>query len=101
MTARSARVAIRKYRMKDSGLTVYRMPDTTQRDREYIEDKIRDVLDGHGHEIAGMVFMVWDKEMSSTCLHRVKRGCPLPEILIPDFVRERLMAEKIGEWSNE
>ena len=43
--------------------------------------------------------MVWASDGTSTskCLSRV--NSPIPSILIPDFVRNKLLAEKIEAWT--
>lgn len=71
-------------------------------DRQRIERLVRSVLDGHfaagDANVGGFAFMVWDVNGSSTCECRNVDG-HIPEILIPDFVRNRLLAFKIESWT--
>ena len=73
--------------------------------RAHIERRIRDVLDAHGSDIRGFALVVWAKDGMSTAdfghqaLKDGETGPIMPDILIPDFVRARLLALKIEEWA--
>lgn len=71
-------------------------------DRTLIERRIRAVLDGHGGDFAGFALVVWNAEGASTAdmaNREPRQGAYIPAILIPDFVRNRLLGMKIEEWA--
>lgn len=78
---------------------------TTNENRVYIERRLRGVLDAHGSDLRGFALVVWAKDGMSTAdfgsqsLKDGEVGPILPDILIPDFVRSRLLALKIEEWA--
>jgi hypothetical protein len=47
--------------------------------------------------LAGYAVMAWDKDGVST-IDAANFGSCIPNILIPDFVRNRLLAHRIEEW---
>lgn len=59
-----------------------------------------DIMLKHG-DIAGFAFVVWDREGGSIVCVKLKDSCTIPGILVPDFVRNRILAEKIQEWTIE
>lgn len=69
--------------------------------RAAIEKRIRAVLDAQGDDICGFALVVWASDTRSTADlgAKVHDGSVIPEILIPDFVRNRLLAVKIEEWT--
>lgn len=70
--------------------------------RCHIEQRIRTVLDAHGPDICGFALVVWDSRGTSTADAAVKQpenGVAIPPILIPDFVRNRLLGEQIEQWA--
>lgn len=70
--------------------------------RANIEKRIRAVLDVHGDDICGFGLVVWGSKGSSTADLGTKQpdqGAIIPEILIPDFIRNRLLAVKIEDWT--
>ena len=68
--------------------------------RAEAEQRIRRALDAMGDEaeLSGFVFMAWDKNISSVAFTAVHDGL-LPAILVPDFVRNRLLAQQIEKWT--
>ena len=69
-------------------------------DLKYVLDMVRRVMLPHkGQEVAGCTFMVWNVDGSSTCQTDIKDGSRIPSILVPDFVRNRLLAERIERWA--
>ena len=45
--------------------------------------------------------MAWGSDGGSSCKTFVKDGSIIPTALIPDFVRNRLLAERIEQWTLE
>jgi hypothetical protein len=69
--------------------------------RSNIEKRFRAVLDAQGDDICGFALVVWGSNTRSTADlgAKIHAGSVIPEILIPDFVRNRLLAVKIEEWT--
>jgi hypothetical protein len=70
--------------------------------RANIERRIRDALDAHGPKVCGFALVVWGEDGRSTAdlgTHTPESGMVIPEILVPDFVRNRLLACKIEDWT--
>lgn len=94
----SARVRIGRVKLKRDGKVVLlRKPEDH---RAAIADCVNSILNGHGTDIAGMAFVVWGSDMQSTADMKVF-GNPIPTMLVPDFVRNRLLAERIETWTLE
>lgn len=77
-------------------------PDKTP-ERVQVDIEVKHVLDthsAHDSDIAGFAFMVWDKEGAST-VKALRFTGAIPTILIPDFVRNRLLAETSEDWTIE
>lgn len=71
-------------------------------DRSLIEGRIRAALDGHKGDYAGFALVVWATDGGSTAdmaNKALETGAMIPAILIPDFVRARLLAMKIEQWA--
>ena len=73
--------------------------------RQAIEQAVRAVLDAHGFDLAGFAIVVWGEQGTSTADMRTrspeKTGVVIPSILVPDFVRNRLLGMKIEQWAVE
>ena len=91
-----AAVRIGKVRLKN-GPVVVRLPTTAERDRKEVERKVKNVLDAHDSAIAGMAIVVWADDGTSTADLRCWRGS-VTRMQAPEFVKNRLMAEKILDW---
>lgn len=77
------------------------LPDIEENRRD-IEYRIRRVLDSHGKGMCGFALVVWGADGRSTADLGTKtpdNGLVIPEILVPDFVRNRLLAVKIEDWT--
>lgn len=95
MTA--ARVAIRRVRFKSGG-ELRLMPDRRDAGRAKIESLIREALDAQG-EVVGFALVAWDTGTRSVSTSWSGASNPIPSVLMPDFVRNRLLAECIGTWT--
>lgn len=52
-----------------------------------------------GEPIVGYVVMCWSADGTSACKTIAKDGSTIPSILVPDFVRNRLLADRIESWT--
>ena len=94
----AARTRIGKITLKRGGaVQLLRRPVSVE--RQCIEQDIRDVLDAHGGDFAGYAIVVWAPNSDSTASARSGQDSRIPTIMVPDFVRNRLLAERIEEWS--
>lgn len=72
----------------------------TNEDRKVVEQGLRNVLNNHSEsDIAGFAIIVWGTDGGSTVSLGRNDKSQIPSILIPDFVRSRLLAEKIEQWT--
>lgn len=69
--------------------------------RRRVLDQVKEVLSGHGDDIAGMAFVVWASDNGSTASLRGGPSSSVPIIAMPEFIKQRLIAEKIDDWSKE
>ena len=98
-----AAVRIRSVRLKGSDAKLLIFPDLATRDRINAMSCARDTIDRmDGRPIVGIAIVVWDADGSSTAALRQdgSRG-RIPSIALPEFVRARLMGEKVCEWALE
>ena len=92
----TARTRIGKITLKAGGsLALLRQPRDL--DREVIERKVREVLDAHHNDFDGFAFVVWGRDNQSTCFS--VGSTKIPSIMVPDFVRTRLLADRIENWA--
>ena len=92
-----ARVRIRRVRFKSGG-ELHLLPDRRDAVRGRVERNIRDALDTQD-DIAGYAFVAWGANSDSTTTHWAGSQSAIPTILIPDFVRNRLLASQIIKWT--
>lgn len=62
----------------------------------------RDMIDGmtkEGRPVVGFAMVMWDSENASNAACKAYPGSSIPSIAVPDFVRNRLLAQKIEDWS--
>jgi len=88
---------IRSVRPKAGGATLVLLPDHATNDRIATLRRVRAVLDEHLRhaDIAGIGFLVWGTDFSSSDHARI------PSIAMPEFIKNRLLAAKIEEWTGE
>lgn len=95
----TARVRIGKVRLKN-GPVILRLPTHNERRTKMAQEWVKCVLDAHvtaDASVDGFAFVVWDRDGASTC--KMIAGGGIPSILIPDFVRNKLLADKIEDWT--
>lgn len=92
-------VRIGRVRLKSGGEVRLLRPEVDA-NRGKAERFIRETLDQHpGSELAGYAFVTWGPDGGSTCTQWVGPGSTIPTILIPDFVRNRLLAATAVSWT--
>lgn len=89
---------VRSVRFRD-GRELVRLRPPTDDDRQHIERRIRYVLDSHRKDYAGFALVIWASDGASSCDLGCSTGSQIPTILVPDFVRNRLLAERIETWT--
>lgn len=94
-----ARVRIVNVTPKDKRFSV--ITNKKSDDYQVTMSHVANGVDALNSEIAGFAFVVWGKDGTSVCIQRVKDGSMIPSILVPDFVRNRLLAERIEQWTIE
>lgn len=72
------------------------LPSTYEKRRLTVMRRVTACLDVHT-DIDGFAFVVWGHDLGSTCYSA--GGRTMPAILVPDFVRNRLLAERISDWT--
>lgn len=100
MTDRIARLRVRSVRMKNGGASIRVLRGEDQNHTLNVMKRVEQCLSAQGSDVAGFAFVVWGKEQDSTC-DAANYCSPIPHILIPDFVRNRLLAERIVDWAVE
>lgn len=103
MTERNSIPRLRSVRLKDGGAEVHVMRGGDPR-AGFALERCRAVVSQHlrdGAEIAGFAVVVWGTFGESTCCMHCEDGRPFPSILAPDFVRNRLLADRIERWTLE
>lgn len=93
----SAHVRIGRVRLKSGG-EVRLLPLVRHEGRDAIMRSVRACLDEQV-DPAGFAFVVWDADLSSSASHWSGPGSGIPSILIPDFIRNRLLALQIERWT--
>ena len=74
-------------------------PDTAEADRllaiwaTHAEEIVKD----YGKNIAGFALVVWGSNATSVAM--LESDGRIPSILVPDFVRNRLLARQIERWT--
>lgn len=97
-TQGQATAAVKRYRRLK---VVAFGPAKQKADRVKLEKRIRAVIDAHcdaGMDLGGFAMVVWNRDGASTC-DMASDGGVSPPIMIPDFVRNRLLAQKIEHWT--
>lgn len=99
MEPRVARIRIRSVKFKSGGeIRLLRLPDPEDA-RRFAENRAKKVIDAYQGLVAGFAFVVWGADGGSTALVSVNEASNIPSIMVPDFVRNRLLAERIEAWT--
>lgn len=94
---------IRSVRDKKSGFVLHRLQPQTDAARvSFLQDMrwLIAVAQHDGRPIVGYAVVLWDADLGSTASLRAGQGSTIPSIAMPEFVKNRLLAEKITEWSH-
>jgi len=100
---KTARVRVRRWKPKGSDLWVVAIHESPgNSNRAFALTRARQVILAAGEDIAGFAIVVWSKDGTSVCDSHAMSGVGhIPNILIPDFVRARLLADRIQTWVQE
>jgi hypothetical protein len=49
--------------------------------------------------LVGWALVIWDGNLGSSASLCVGQGSTIPSIAMPEFIKNRLLAAKINEWS--
>ncbi len=90
---------IGRVRPKDKSAELVILPAFDDRNRAEILRRVRIVLDCQTSGYAGFAFVVWGPDNGSTC--DAMGSEMMPSILLPDFVRSRLLAARFLQWAHE
>ena len=80
-------------------MRLLRPPANTDPGRARFLEDLHEQLGYFEGKVAGYAFVVWDEEGGSSA--SAVGTCTIPGILVPDFVRNRLLAYKIEDWTIE
>jgi hypothetical protein len=102
MTAAHPGCRIRSVRDKASGFVLYRLQDRSDHARISFLRDMRTLVDAaqrDGRPIVGYAVVLWDADLGSVASLQVGQGSTIPSIAMPEFVKQRLLAAKIQDWS--
>ena len=89
-------------RPKGNALRLLVLPDDTARRIPDVLTRVHDTMRAHtadGTRVSGFVFVCWDHNWVSTTDTRC--DAVMPAMMLPDFVRNRLLASQILTWANQ
>lgn len=69
--------------------------------RARVEKRLRSCLDEMDDEIVGYAFVVWSSDGTSVADLEITDASRLPRSLVPEFVKQRLVAETVGTMVRE
>ena len=89
---------IRSVRFKDgrADLRILYRPDH----REVLKRRIAKIMDA-SPDIAGVAIVVWSADNRSAAMLAVDGSSKIPTMMVPTFVKNRLMTERILEFTLE
>lgn len=94
----TARVRIGRVTLKRGG-RIELLREPANADRGAIEAHLRETIDAHGQDFAGYAVVFWSSDGGSTADLRLGSNSKIPSILVPDFVRNRLLALQVERWT--
>lgn len=98
MTNKTSIPRIRSVKFKNGG-EVRVLKHESSSDRGIIERRVRGVLDAFEEVPVGFAFIVWGEDGISCCAAGRNEKSQIPHILIPDFIRNRILADQIEDWA--
>jgi hypothetical protein len=102
MTAAHPGCRIRSVRDKASGFVLHRLQDRRDQARVSFLRDMRTLVDAaqrDGRPIVGYAVVLWDADNGSNASLQAGLGSTIPSIAMPEFVKQRLLAAKIQEWT--
>lgn len=67
----------------------------------YAKERIGRVVDALAGPVAGFAIVAWGPDGKSTALMHTTKASLMPSMMIPEFVRNRLLADQIERWTIE
>jgi hypothetical protein len=95
----NARVRIKNVRMKSDNVVLLHEPESVEEGN--VLGLIRWLLARQGSDIVGVAVVIWGSDNGSVAAIETYGKSQRPEILVPDFVRNRLLGSKIEEWARQ
>lgn len=98
---KTSTLRLRAVRFKNGGEIRVLPQNTREDDIRFVRERVERVIEVHNGRVAGMAVVVWAPDNSSTVTLTVNDSSKIPSIMVPDFVRNRLLAERIESWTLE
>ena len=95
----SAGCRIGRVRYKAGGAQLVLLQAPEERSRQRCLQMVRETVDA-AEDVGGWAFVVWGPDGASVAAVGVPRS-NIPSILVPDFVRNRLLAYRREDWTLE
>jgi|SRR5580658_368036 hypothetical protein len=89
---------LRTIRFKDGRAPLTILREVGSFDQRLVAKRIGEVIARHGPDVAGFAIVCWQKDCASTADYGCSPVSPIPESLVCDFVRNRLLIERIDSW---
>lgn len=91
---------LRSVRLKSGGGEIRVMPGPTRDDDlRYAERRLLETIRSTQGRVAGFAMVAWSPDNGSVSVLTVNEGSKIPSIMVPDFVRNRLLAAQIEAWT--
>lgn len=92
---------LRSVKLKTGGGEIRMLPANPDAalDRAYVMRRVGQVVETLDGPVAGFAVVVWGPDNKSTALMNVAANSKMPLMMIPDFVRNRLLADQIERWT--
>lgn len=90
---------IRRVRFK-AGCEVVKIRSARDDVGEYMVRRAKDMAnEAAGQHIAGFAIVAWSNSGESWVLSHVDNGSRIPPLLVPEFVRNALLGDRIENWT--
>lgn len=94
-----SRLRLRSIRFKDGRAPLRILRDPRAEARRSFIASANDAFCTHPDDCAGFALVIWGADGTSTAACQIARSNSIPSILVPDFVRNRLLAQRIESWT--
>lgn len=90
---------LRSVRFKNGGYIRKLNGPSRDDDVRFAKKRFGQLLDAYPDPIAGFAVVVWGPDNGSVAILSVNKRSKIPSIMVPDFVRNRLLADQIETWA--